>query len=51
MKQKYLIPQIGVIELKLGKSVLTEQSGETVPTGGEGDNSRSFRNKSWDNED
>lgn len=51
MKQKYLIPQIEVIELKLSKSVLTELSGETVPTGGEGDNSRSFRNQSWDNED
>ena len=48
MKQQYLNPQIEVIELKLGRSVLTEQSGETVPTGGEGDNSRSFRNHSWD---
>ncbi len=51
MKQKYLIPQIKVVELKLGRSVLTELGSEIVHTGGEGDNSRSFRNKSWDNED
>ena len=42
MKQKYLIPQVLVIELDLSSCVLTETSTEPVPSGGEPDNSRSM---------
>lgn len=48
MKQKYSNPRIEIVELKLGRSVLTEQSGGSVPSGGQGDNSRHFNDRYWD---
>lgn len=41
MKQNYSKPQVEVIEMELSSGVLTDTSTVTVPTGGEGDNSRS----------